>query len=65
MRTPDNYDQWVKHDLEEQRWLKRLPRCCYCREAIQDEDLFDLDGTLYHMECAEHEFKKRTEDYMG
>lgn len=52
----DNYDLWVKHDLEQQRRLDRMPRCCHCGEKIQDDDLFDIFGGLYHIECAEDEF---------
>lgn len=61
---PDNYDQWKKHDREQTRWYNSLPRCEYCRQKIQDEDLMDIEGTLYHVECAEREFKRNTEDYM-
>lgn len=63
MSIPDNYDQWLKHDKRQTDWLNNLPRCEHCNEPIQDEDLFDIDGTLYHMECAEREFKRNTEDY--
>ena len=61
---PDNYDAWKKHDQQETDWLNSRPRCEHCGEAIQDEDLFDLEGTLYHIDCAMEEFKKKTEDYI-
>lgn len=61
----DNYDLFIKHDRDQQRWLDSLPKCDHCNEPIQDEDLFDVEGTLYHMECAEQEFKKKTEDYIA
>lgn len=60
----DNYDLWVKHDREQQRRLDRMPRCCHCGEAIQDDDLFDIFGGLYHIECAEDEFMRGVEAYM-
>lgn len=64
MRTPDNYDQFLRHDREQQRWLDSLPCCCYCGHKIQDEELFDNDGILYHVDCAVQAFTRRTEDYM-
>lgn len=62
---PDNYDQWKKHDRRETDWLNSRPRCEHCNEPIQDEDLMDIEGTLYHLECAEREFKRNTEDYIS
>lgn len=61
---PDNYDLFQAHDRKQQQWLDRCPVCEHCDQPIQDEDLFDIDGTLYHTECAEQEFKKKTDDYM-
>ena len=46
------------------RWLDQFPKCAHCGEAITDETLFDIDGELYHIECAEEEFKKYTDDYI-
>lgn len=64
MNIPDNHDLWEAHDREQAKRLAELPVCEICGEPIQDEDLFDLDGTLYHIECAVEEFKKKTDDYM-
>jgi len=53
-----------RHDKEQNDWLERCPVCAFCHQPIQDEELFDFGGTLYHVSCAEEEFKKSTEDYM-
>ena len=59
----DAYDMWRYREMEQERKLARLPKCCCCGEAIQDEELWDIEGKLYHEECAIEEFRKRTEDY--
>ena len=64
LNIPDNYDQFLKHDREEAKWLDSLPKCDYCGEPIQDDDLFDIDDVLYHMDCAKEEFMKPTENYV-
>jgi hypothetical protein len=64
MVIPDNYSQWEAHEREQEAWLEKRPVCSYCGEPIQDDELFDISGELYHIECAELEFKKCTEDYI-
>ena len=44
--------------------LERYPKCSHCGEAIQDDELFDINGELYHLSCAEKEFVKWTEGYI-
>ena len=60
----DNNSRWEHHDAEQERWLDKLPVCCLCNQSIQNERLFDIEGNLYHEECAEDEFRKWTEDYI-
>ena len=60
----DIYDLWEAHEREQQRQLERLPVCVHCGREIQDEKLFDFNGDIYHVSCAEEEFKKDTEDYI-
>ena len=64
MYIPDNYDAWEAHEMEQDEWLRRCPICTFCEQPIQDEKLFDINGELYHISCAEEEFMKRTEDYI-
>ena len=60
----DNYNLWEQRESEQERWLDSLPVCCLCNHPIQDERLFDIEGNLYHEECAADEFRKWTEDYI-
>ena len=52
------------HEEQRERYLCRFPRCAHCGEYITERKLFDLDGNLYHLDCAEMEFQKDTEDYI-
>lgn len=63
MITPDNFDQWAHHEAMQTAWLQRQPVCSHCGRHIQDERLFDINGELYHTDCAEKVFCKWTEDY--
>ena len=49
---------------EQEARLEKLPECEYCGHKIQDEDLFDIEGTLYHVSCAEELFKKDVNNYV-
>lgn len=59
----DNYSLWLTKEAREERWRQKQPRCCKCNEHILDDDLWEVFGDLYHEECAEKEFKKKTEWY--
>ncbi len=63
MNVPDNYDLWGHHEAMQAAWLLSRPICSYCGRRIQDERLFDINGETYHLDCAEKEFCKYTEDY--
>ena len=63
LNIPDPLDLFEQHEWEKEKWLKTLPCCDYCGEPIQDDDLFDINGDLFHIECAENEFKKPTRNY--
>ena len=63
MSYPDNYDMWEASERRKEAWLAGKPICSYCGQPIQDDRLFDINGLLYHEECAREEFLKYTEDY--
>lgn len=60
----DAYDLWTEKERERLRWLKKRPICYHCCQHIQDEEMFVIDGNFWHVDCAEQEFKKSTEDYI-
>ena len=65
MSIPDNYDQWEAHNRKQEARLRKRPICSHCGKHIQDERIWDINGELYHPDCAEEEFCKWTEDYEG
>lgn len=62
-RTGDPLYDFEMHDAEQERQLSELPVCEYCEQPIQDEHLWDIEGTLYHEKCAELQFRKDTDNY--
>ena len=59
-------DTWAEQDFEERErrhyeWLCKCPICCVCGEAIQDERRMNINGDLYHFECADDEFGEDNE----
>ena len=63
MSMCDAYDMWRYREREQELKLEKLPTCCRCQHKIQSDALFDIDGRLYHEECAIEEYRKWTEDY--
>lgn len=63
MYVPDNYDAFERHEADQEAQLERCPKCAYCGEPIQEDYLFDIDGELYHEDCAKELFRKDTENY--
>ncbi len=47
------YDLWEAHDRQQEQALNRMPVCCKCKEHIQDEYGYRLDGDLYCYDCAQ------------
>lgn len=62
--TDNPVADFERHDAEQQAWLDKLPKCCWCDKPIQDEYLFDIKGDLYCEGCMEERFKNPTDRYM-
>lgn len=58
MRDADRYE--VARQEEEDK----LPVCDICGEPIQDDYLYDLEGTLVCEECLKENYRKSVEDYI-
>lgn len=63
MYVPDNYDAYRDHEARQEAELKRLPKCEHCGERIQDDFLYEIDGSVYCEECMNELFRHSTEDY--
>ena len=64
MPIPDALDMFHRRDRQAAEEEAKYPVCEHCGYAICEDDLFDINGVLYHVSCAEEEFKKNTEDYI-
>ena len=56
-RDYDRYDDYITQKL------LRYPVCAECRERIQDDDLYDIDGELICESCM-HSHKRTTSNYI-
>lgn len=63
MSVPDNYSAFEARERQADAWLSRQPKCEECKEAIQDDYLYDVDGCLYCEECMKKLFRKNSENY--
>lgn len=61
----DNYSMFRRHEAQQEAALQRHPVCYYCGRHITDENLYDVEGNLYHEECLNESFRKYTEDYIA
>ncbi|MBR2408955.1 MAG: hypothetical protein IKB07_08365 [Lachnospiraceae bacterium] len=48
----------------QERQLLKLPICRKCKERIQEDTCFKIDGETYHDGCARKLFEVWTEDLM-
>lgn len=55
---PDNYDQYRRHEAEQDRQLAELPVCDHCEEPIQDDHFYVINGDNLCPECLETYFRK-------
>ena len=62
--SDDPVMDFQRYDAEQAERLEQYPKCAHCGHEITDERLFNINGELYHIGCAEEEFQKWTEDYM-
>lgn len=56
----DNYDLWCDHDYEERMELEKLPVCDYCREHIQDDHFYKIEGMILCEECLNDNYRHST-----
>lgn len=56
-----DFERW---DDERNKWLEMLPKCAHCGHEIQDERLLNINGELYHTDCADEAFGEWTENHI-
>ena len=50
-----------RYDREQEKRLAELPVCDYCREPIQDDHYYLINGDNVCPECLEIEFRKEVD----
>ena len=63
MPVPDYNDLLDTYEAEQEKALARCPICAYCKEAIQGDYLYEIDGELYHEGCVKILYRHSTENY--
>lgn len=58
----DNYRAWEYSERIRERRLLSLPKCEACKERIQDEDYYDVDGEILCERCMKRKYRRFTED---
>ena len=61
MNVPDNYDQWLRHEREQERQLAERPRCDHCFHPIQANHLYRINGEGICPDCLENYFREEIE----
>ena len=59
----ESYDAFVARDSELEMLRELLPLCVECKEQIQDDYYYEINGCIYCEECLNTEFRKDIEDY--
>lgn len=63
--VPDNYDQYRRHEAEQESALDLLPACCDCGEKITGDRCWMFGDEPICDRCAEQNYRKYTTDLMG
>ena len=60
--TDDPVRDFLRHDAEQEAWLKRRPKCSCCKERIQDEEAYKFDNRWICQDCL-IEYRVDVDDY--
>lgn len=63
IRTDNPLADFDAYEWEREKQLKRRPKCDHCKEHIQDDYLYEIQGELICEECLEKHYRKHTEDF--
>lgn len=47
------YEDFLRKEAEEEKWLKTRPVCAWCGQPIQDEHAYEIDGEMVCEDCIE------------
>lgn len=61
----DAVDFFNAYDRQQQKKLDRLPVCEYCREPIQDDFYYEIDGEILCHDCLDEVYRKEFHEFYG
>lgn len=59
----DPVADYDRHCAQQERKLKKFPKCDNCGEHITDEYFYNIDGTFLCEECI-RDYRQNTEDWI-
>ena len=62
--SDDPIADFLRHDAEQAKELKKLPVCYECEEPIQDEFCYEINDELVCEKCLKAHYRKHTDDYI-
>ena len=60
---PDYNELHADYEAQQERIRKKLPKCDCCDERILDDNLWDIEGTIYCERCIDN-CRKYVDEYM-
>lgn len=63
-RSDDPIADYMRHDAEQARELKRLPVCADCGQPVQDDHFFLIVDEVICPDCLEAGYRREIEDYI-
>lgn len=62
--SDDPVADFDRYDRDQERLLKRLPKCRKCKAPIQDEHYYFIEGEILCEECMKDKYQRSVEvDY--
>lgn len=66
IRTDDPIADYDRYDAEQQKRLDSLPKCDHCKNPIQDDTYYEIEGDNVCWEClreyCDEHYKKENEN---
>ncbi len=62
--TDDPVADALRYEAEQEKALKRLPKCCECGEPIQDDECYEIGDGLICPDCLKDNHRKWVDDYV-
>lgn len=62
--TGDPLADFRRHDREQERWLKKLPKCGYCNKPIQDGYCYVINDETICEGCLKEHHRRDTDDFI-